>query len=65
MNMASEVAIETTMETNVGVVAFKSASITDVQGIADATDEIREFVGNQGVCRPKSAAHADIRLCPG
>ena len=44
-NMANEVAIETTMETNVAVVAFKSASITDVQGIADATDEIREFVG--------------------
>ena len=45
MNMAKEVAIETTMETNVGVVAFKSASMTDVQGIADATDEIKEFVG--------------------
>ena len=43
--MGNEVAIETTMETNVGVVAFKSASITDVQGIANATDEIREFVG--------------------
>ena len=45
MNMANEIAIETTMETNVGVVAFKSASMTDVQGIADANDEIREFVG--------------------
>jgi anti-sigma B factor antagonist len=44
-NMANEVAIETTMETNVGVVAFKSPSITDVQGIADAGDEIKEFVG--------------------
>ncbi len=42
--MANEVAIETTMETNVAVVAFKSPSITDVQGIADATDEIKEFV---------------------
>ncbi len=43
--MANEVAIETTMEANVGVVAFKSASITDVQGIADVTDKIKEFVG--------------------
>ncbi len=43
--MANEVAIETTMETNVAVVAFKSASMTDVQGIADATDEIKAFVG--------------------
>ena len=42
--MANKVAIETTMETNVGIVAFKSASITDVQGIADATDQIKEFV---------------------
>ena len=45
MDMANEVDIETKMETDVGVVAFKSPSITDVQGIADATDEIREFVG--------------------
>ena len=44
-NMANEVAIETKMKTDVGVVAFKSASMTDVQGIADANDEIREFVG--------------------
>ncbi|MHC4433387.1 MAG: STAS domain-containing protein [Planctomycetota bacterium] len=43
--MANEVAIETKMKTNVGVVAFRSASMTDVQGIADANDEIREFVG--------------------
>jgi len=43
--MAKEVAIETTMETNIAVVAFKSASMTDVEGIAEATDEIREFVG--------------------
>ena len=42
--MAEEIALEMKMETNVGVVAFKSASITDVQGIADATDEIKEFV---------------------
>ena len=42
--MANEVAIETTMETNVGIVTFKSASITDVQGIADVTAEIKEFV---------------------
>ena len=43
--MANEVAIETTMQTNVGVVAFKSPSMTDVEGIAEATNEIREFVG--------------------
>jgi anti-sigma B factor antagonist len=42
--MANEVAIETTMETNVGIVAFKSASITDVQGIAAVTAEIKEFI---------------------
>jgi len=43
--MANEVAVETTMETDVGVVAFMSPSMTDVEGIADVTDEIKEFVG--------------------
>lgn len=42
--MANEVAIETTMEAKAGVVAFKSPSITDVQGIAEATEQIKEFV---------------------
>ena len=36
--------METTMEANVAVVAFKSPSITDVKAIGTATDRIRSFV---------------------
>jgi len=43
-DMAEEVSMETTMEENVAVVAFKSPSITDVEAIGTATDEIRSFV---------------------
>jgi len=43
-DMAEEVSIETTMEADVAVVAFKSASITDVEAIDTATDKIRSFV---------------------
>jgi anti-sigma B factor antagonist len=42
--MAEEVSMETTMEANVAVVAFKSPSITDVKAIGTATDKIRSFV---------------------
>ena len=42
--MAEEVSMETTMEANVAVVAFESASITDVEAIGAATARIRSFV---------------------
>jgi len=42
--MAEEVSMETKMEANVAVVAFKSPSITDVKAIGTATDKIRSFV---------------------
>ncbi len=42
--MAEQVSMETTMEENVAVVAFKSPSITDVEAIGTATNEIRSFV---------------------
>jgi anti-sigma B factor antagonist len=42
--MAEEVGMEVTMEANTAVVAFKSASITDVDGIAAATKRIKDFV---------------------
>ncbi len=43
-DMAEEVSIETTMEADVAVVAFRSASITDVEAIGTVTDRIRSFV---------------------
>jgi anti-sigma B factor antagonist len=42
--MAEEVAMEITMEANAAVVAFKSPSITDVDGIATATTRIKAFI---------------------
>lgn len=42
--MAEEVGMETTMEADVAVVAFKSPSITDVEAIGAATEKIRSFV---------------------
>lgn len=42
--MAEEVSMETTMEADVAVVAFMSASITDVEAIGTAKDKIRSFV---------------------
>jgi len=42
--MAEEVNMETTMEANVAVVAFRSACMTDVEAIDTATDRIRSFV---------------------
>ncbi len=43
--MAEEIDVEMTMEANVAVVAFKSPSMTDVDGIAAACAKITEFVG--------------------
>jgi anti-sigma B factor antagonist len=43
-DMAEEVSMETTMESKVAVVAFKSPSITDVEAIGAAADRIRSFV---------------------
>lgn len=42
--MAEEVAMELIMEANVGVVAFTSASISDVDAIAAASSKIKEFI---------------------
>jgi anti-sigma B factor antagonist len=42
--MAEKVCMETTMEANVAVVAFKSPSITDVKAISAATENIRSFI---------------------
>ena len=42
--MAEEIDMEITMEANAAVVAFKSASITDVDGIALASKQIKEFI---------------------
>ena len=42
--MAEEVGMDITMEANAAVVAFKSASITDVDGIAIASKQIKEFI---------------------
>ncbi len=42
--MAEEFDVEMTMEANVAVVAFKSPSMTDVDGIAAACEKITEFV---------------------
>ena len=39
-----EIGMETTMEENVAVVAFKSASITDVEAITAASGKIKGFV---------------------
>jgi anti-sigma B factor antagonist len=42
--MAEEIDMEITMEANAAVVAFKSASITDVDGIAHSCKQIKEFI---------------------
>ena len=42
--MAEEVSMDITMEANAAVVAFKSASITDVDGIAIASEKIKGFI---------------------
>jgi anti-sigma B factor antagonist len=42
--MAEEIALEITEEADTAVVAFKSASMSDVDGIARASDEIKQFI---------------------
>jgi len=42
--MADEIGLEITIESNTVIVAFKSASICDVDGITNATNHIKEFI---------------------
>jgi len=42
--MPEEIGLEITIEANAAVVAFKSASLIDVDGIAAASDRIKEFI---------------------
>ena len=43
-SMDGKVSIEITNHSGAGVVAFKSASVSDVEGIAAASEQIKEFV---------------------
>jgi len=42
--MADEIGLEIAIEANTAVVAFKSASLSDVDGIAKVSDQIKEFI---------------------
>ena len=42
--MADEIGLEITIEANTAIVAFKSASISDVDGITNASKQIKEFI---------------------
>lgn len=42
--MAEEIGLEITEEANTAIVAFKSASMSDVDGLARASDKIKEFI---------------------
>jgi len=42
--MADEIGLKITIEANTAIVAFKSASISDVDGIANASNQIKEFI---------------------
>ena len=42
--MAEEIDLEITKEANTAIVAFKSASMSDVDGIARSSDKIKEFI---------------------
>jgi anti-sigma B factor antagonist len=42
--MAEEIGLEITIEVNTGVVAFKSPSMSDVDGIINASNRIKEFI---------------------
>ena len=48
--MAGVIDLEITINADTAVVAFKSASLSDVDGLAKASDEIKEFVDKN---RPK------------
>lgn len=42
--MAEEIGLEITEEANTTIVAFKSPSMSDVDGLAHASDKIKEFI---------------------
>ena len=42
--MADEIGLKITIEANTAIVAFKSASISDVDGITNASNQIKEFI---------------------
>lgn len=42
--MAEEIGLKITIEANTAIVAFKSASISNVDGIANASNQIKEFI---------------------
>jgi len=42
--MADEIGLKITLEANTAIVAFKSASISDVDGITCASNQIKEFI---------------------
>ena len=42
--MAEEIGLEITKEANTAIIAFKSPSMSDVDGIADASKKIKEFI---------------------
>ena len=42
--MADEIGLEITIEANTAIVAFKTASISDVDGITNASNLIKEFI---------------------
>ncbi|MHC4206109.1 MAG: STAS domain-containing protein [Planctomycetota bacterium] len=42
--MSEEIGLEITEEANTAIVAFMSASMSDVDGIAHASDKIKEFI---------------------
>jgi len=44
--MAEEIGLEITEEQNTAIVAFRSPSMSDVDGIARASDKIKEFIEN-------------------
>jgi len=42
--MAEEIGLEITKEANTAIIAFKSATMSDVDGIADASNKIKEYI---------------------
>ena len=42
--MADEIGLKITIEANTAIVAFKSASICDVDGITSVSNQIKEFI---------------------
>jgi len=42
--MADEIGLKITIEANTAIVAFKSASISDVDGITSASNQIKQFI---------------------